>query len=902
MIRVNAIPNSSAAKKYYDASDYHLEGQEEIAHWHGKGAEMLGLTGPITREAFELLCENRHPQTGKQLTAKHIANRRVGYDFTFSVPKSVSLAYALGGDERITDVFREAVAETMNEMEREMQVRVRRGGADHDTPSRNFIWADFLHKTTRPIGGQPDPHLHIHAVVFNATWDQEGGNWKAGQFGGLKADAPYFQASFRTKLANKLQSLGYDIRRTKDDFELLVPERTIKAFSRRTKQINDLVPVVEAELSEKYDREVRLGPVGKAKLGATSREKKVHGLTWEDLLERWEARLRPGEKEAIDRLVAEAARNRLPEMTNRAALDWAIEHEFERNSAIEERQLVTTALKHGLGRVTVPGVWEELARHKDLIRRNVDGKAIVTTRQVFDEEKTIAAFAIAGRGKHKPLGKQGAKVPATLVPGEAKPPTPTQAAAMRHIWTSPDRVILVRGLAGVGKTETLAATLAQLAVPYVALAPSAQASRGELREKGVAGADTLAKFLLDEKMQAKAKNGLIVLDEASLTGAKDMGRLVQLADRLNARIVLSGDRKQHKAVARGDVLALLEDRAGLPVVEVSEIKRQAGRYKDVVEHLARGDVAAGFEVLDHLGWVQEVKPDEIAARIADDYLAAMNYGRSVLVVSPTHAQAEGVTAAIRQKLKEKELIRGEENTFERLVPLHRTEAERTEASLYADGDVVQFIRSFGRFKAGERVQVTRDNVHDVARAGRQVGVYRPDTVRLAAGDSVRITATGWDETGDHRLNNGAVYTVKGFTPDGGIRLNNDWVLDKSFGFLDHGYVSTSHASQGRNVDRVLVAMGAESFGAAGKEQFYVSVSRGKQRATIYTEDKERLAEAIEHEDNRLLAHDVVRLPKGKLRQKMKRFLAFMRSTVSMGNVMDRNRLKRQQEKEISYGR
>jgi conjugative relaxase-like TrwC/TraI family protein len=53
-------------------------------------------------------------------------NRRVLYDFTFDAPKSVSLAYELGGDERIMDEFRAAVADTMSEMEGAMMTRVRK--------------------------------------------------------------------------------------------------------------------------------------------------------------------------------------------------------------------------------------------------------------------------------------------------------------------------------------------------------------------------------------------------------------------------------------------------------------------------------------------------------------------------------------------------------------------------------------------------------------------------------------------------------------------------------------------------------------------------------------------------------------------------------------------------------
>ena len=107
-----------------------IEGEQLVAHWHGKGADLLNLSGAVSQTDFERLCDNLHPQTGLQLTAKHIENRRVGYDFTFSLPKSTSLLYALGQDDRIPQEFRSAVADTMAEMERGMSTRVRRKNSD----------------------------------------------------------------------------------------------------------------------------------------------------------------------------------------------------------------------------------------------------------------------------------------------------------------------------------------------------------------------------------------------------------------------------------------------------------------------------------------------------------------------------------------------------------------------------------------------------------------------------------------------------------------------------------------------------------------------------------------------------------------------------------------------------
>ena len=68
--------------------------------------------------------------------------------------------------------------------------------------------------------------------------------------------------------------------------------------------------------------------------------------------------------------------------------------------------------------------------------------------------------------------------------------SPTQAAAVRHAWQSPDRLIVIRGAAGTGKTTMTKALLAGIDVPWVILAPSAEASRGVLRREGFHGRDS----------------------------------------------------------------------------------------------------------------------------------------------------------------------------------------------------------------------------------------------------------------------------------------------------------------------------------------------------------------------------------------------------------------------------
>ena len=69
---------------------------------------------------------------------------------------------------------------------------------------------------------------------------------------------------------------------------------------------------------------------------------------------------------------------------------------------------------------------------------------------------------------------------------------------------------------------------------------------------------------------------VIWIDEAGLLGTKTMAEVFDLAEQLDARVLLSGDRHQHGSVQRGAALRLLEEEAGLVPAEVKEIQRQKG--------------------------------------------------------------------------------------------------------------------------------------------------------------------------------------------------------------------------------------------------------------------------------------------------------------------------------------
>ena len=135
-------------------------------------------------------------------------------------------------------------------------------------------------------------------------------------------------------------------------------------------------------------------------------------------------------------------------------------------------------------------------------------------------------------------------------------------------------------------------------------------------------------------------------------------------------------------------------------------------------------------------------------------------------------------------------------------------------------------------------------------------MYRPTQLALAVGDRVRVTAGGKTKDGKHRLSNGSLLTVQGFTERGDIIVDHGWVIDRDFGHLTHGYVVTSHASQGVTVDKVFVGMSSESLPATNQRTAYVAVTRGKEQALIFTDDRKELLKAMSRPDDPMSATEL----------------------------------------------
>ena len=229
----------------------------------GTGAERIGLDGKaVENKVFRNLMRGFDP-TGKEAWVQNAGkfngtdrDRMPGWDITFSAPKSVSIAAALGGDEtrrQIEEAHFEAIKETIKDLEKKCIVRSGKAGCIKE--NGGFIAAVFQHGTARQVDKNtpPDMQLHSHAVVVNTAITER---LKKGAVNGLKllekGTHHEYGAAYRARLSQKLNKLGFQTVPTKDGFELAaIPAEVINHFSKRGNQISQQTPRDKSTAKEK---------------------------------------------------------------------------------------------------------------------------------------------------------------------------------------------------------------------------------------------------------------------------------------------------------------------------------------------------------------------------------------------------------------------------------------------------------------------------------------------------------------------------------------------------------------------------------------------------------------------------------------------------------------------------
>lgn len=866
--------NIAVAKQYFDEhlshNDYYTQGEVQPGQWIGQGAEMLGLKSgeQVNREQFMALCDNQNPDTGKLLTQrlKAAGERRVFFDFTCSAPKSVSIMAVTMDDQRIIEAHQHAAKLALKELEQFAGTRIRKNGADEDRATGNLVGASFLHNSSRAL----DPQLHTHFTLFNCTWDKSEKRWKALQTSGMFGAIHYATEVYRNDLRHRLHELGYGTRKTANGFEIEgVAPKIISRFSKRAQERDAMVSKLEQELGRKLSNNEVSHAVHK------TRSRKLKGISSEEVRKRQLDQIGLLEKVSLNRVRSAAAGSARPfeeRIETPQALAHATAHVFERNSVVPEHELLHAALVKGCGQLDLPQLKEKVREQSDFVRVGEQ----YSTRQILETELYLINSMNRGKGAMPPLNKSH-QASASL--------GADQQRAVELILHSRDQFTGLRGLAGTGKTKTLQelhAGISSAGFEAVFCAPTAAAA-DVLRKDGFSSAVTLQKLLVDPDAQRRVSDkSVLVLDEAGAVGIEDMAKLFEVALRKECRVVLSGDTGQHSSVPRGDALRLLEQHSRYSFGQLSTIRRQLrSDYLQVVELAANKKTEAAFERLQQMNAVTEAPSIGDKAALyqsaAAAYLESVNKGKSALLVSPTWNEIEAVTEQVRNTLKAQARLSINEHSVTVLDSMAWTDAQKKNVHQYEPGQKILFLRDSGAFARNEAVDVLdvrRDKLrvkrsdgsevefNPAKISGSTVDVCQPHELKVSRGDKLLLQANHRES----KLINGELVEVAEIQNGGEIRLADGRTLPKEYRRFCHGYAVTSHASQGKTVDDVFLVASSHSFGAVNREQFYVSISRGRERCHVFTDDAELLQRRIGDSHERTAAVELVKLREALAKQ------------------------------------
>lgn len=882
MLSPKTQTNLKNAKGYFEehlsVGDYYSENERVSGEWAGEGATMLGLAGAVTRDEFLALCDNLHPKSGEQLTQRRntirraedreAANRRVFYDFTFSPPKSVSVAALVGGDKRIVTAHTEAVKIALAELERFAATRVRGAKRNADRRTGNIVAALFEHETSRAF----DPHLHTHCIVFNATHDPGERRWKALQNYEMLGAQKFVENVYYHELSRALRTFGYTIANSaRGDFELAeIPRDVCERFSKRHREIDEKTRQFLASHPDK--------PPGNKKairehIAHKERGRKGETVASGLLRKLWEKQITPEELAALrERRVARPA---IEEGGSaESALSWAEAHLFERRSVVREHELWRHALEAIRGSSVGLAEIKRLSASRHYLRGDNDK---VAHREMLAREWEIVRTASEGIGIHPPLARAAAEPHSQLAPD--------QQIALRSIVSSRNFITLFRGGAGTGKSfvlQRVQSAIDRNGRRSVVLAPQRQQVI-DLTRDGLLETQTVSECLQRGTLPDHA---VVIVDEAGQIGGRQLLDLIRLVRGVNGRLILSGDTRQHGPVEASDALRAIERYAGLPAAQLDQVRRQEPKrartieerkrieqYRAAVEAAAAGDLTRSLAALDGINAFVECGPAEQNDHIRGAYLRIVESGESALVISQTRTEVREINNAIREQLRQRGVL-GEESKVTALEQLDLTAAQKLDARHYPADCVLVFNRDVGGFKRGAQVKLIGITTNRLAFELRgkvrhipltkldHLNVCRATELAIAAGDKLQLKANSTTADG-RKLANGEIVNVAAIKPDGAIRLQDGRVLPPQYRQFVRGYAVTSYGSQGKTVDHVLFADSAVR-AASNAQQWYVTISRGRKSIRIFTPDKQELQRAIARSGDRELALDLVR-PKRRQR-------------------------------------
>ena len=801
---------TGAGEYYVEAlPNYYLDSGEPRGHWHGRGAAEIGLDGEVIDAEFLKLMAGNHPRMrGDVPLGRRYGEASVrGFDITASAPKSVSTLFAIGDDATRTTVLAAhdtAVATMLEWVESHAHTRYRIGGQVAVVDAEGIVAATFRQHTSRSL----DPQLHTHVVVANRVRSDDG-RWLALDARTLKLDQRTLSGIYHLTLRSELTTrLGVDWQPVVNGIAEIenIPDVVLEEFSVRTAG-------VQRRIDEKIDRfidnlEREPTPRERWRLEreavVDSRPPKSKDVDSDSLHEGWSRQIETlglEPQQIIDQAVEWVAPQRIDAGAYLTACTEAVKTLSEKQSTWRPAELTreiaaaiptdrtfeATAMVELLDAMTAQTIQEhcvDISRPATVgVRLRRDARPVtesaidraITTPEILTQEERLLAWA-ERRMAHDPTECPEA---AHRSPVELTGPQ-TEAAA--SVAGDADLVLVV-GPAGTGKTTALAPAVAQLQADGRAVfgvAPSAVAADVLSTETGVA-ADTIDKLLHEHSLERPPDHrynlpagATVIVDEAGMASTDKLDKLCALADGRGWRVALVGDPMQFSSVGRGGMFEHLIETHG--AIELDEVHRFSNDWERRASlRLRRGDPSIA-ETYDLQGRLHGGTATRMERQALDSWEVARANNETVLLVAP----GNDTVTRLNHHAQQRRIATGKIDPRSRSVQA---------------GDYW--------LHAGDEV-VTRRN-------HRQLHTDQGLPIRNR------------DQWAIDTVHSDGALTVYGRS--GTVKLPADYVA----AHVQLGYAQTSHAAQGRTVDRSILLLD----GPTDSRGIYVPMTLGRHHNDAY---------------------------------------------------------------------
>jgi hypothetical protein len=440
--------------------------------------------------------------------------------------------------------------------------------------------------------------------------------------------------------------------------------------------------------------------------------------------------------------------------------------------------------------------------------RDSSGALRYTTHEYLDAETRLLSSAarLAGRGDLR----LEAGIVARCVERTAPHLSDEQRAAVLHATTHGDLAQII-GRAGTGKTtvaRAVAAAYQEQGYEVRGAALAGKAAEGLRAEIGVPSR-TLASLeqAWNEGRDRLHAGSVLLIDEAGMVDARQLGRVLAHADQQSAKVVLLGDPDQLKAIGAGDAYRGLLERH--PSVNLEDIRRQHEPWQRAASRdLAHGHVGAALDAYESAGrlhWSvdRQTAHTALVAAYLGDRAAAPEASR--LVIAYRNDDVLQLNAAIRS-------ARGAAGELGPGIGVAGVE--------YSAGDRLLFLRND---PVGRQV-VSLDSA-------APAGVHNGTLGTIEEASSSRFTV---------RLDDGRRVA---FNP-------------AEYNAIAHGYAVTIHKSQGATVDRVYALVDPRM----DRNTAYVALTRHRDEVHVYADHaafpgRYHLDKALSREGRKDLACD-----------------------------------------------